>query len=649
MVDNKLQILQGLATSNLNSDLFDNFSEYLRWFLRQSVKLFDEETNFRFINFQYFNVEPTDNEYFFNGRLLNIPTLVNLNELTAHSLSDMLREIAAFLMATAVIHKNHSEPNKVTINTFRDRFKIEIIRVDKDKNVNELFSFNKSEGLLIIYIHDLYDKKNSESLLGKNFFNKKDLNIQNNQSSQFIIEGSLLDNKLNHFATSQDFPKFIQKVNEFLSCDYISNLIKEYTDALSNSEVIEENKIPIGQIKLFITTLVLHSWLKSNLYDYHLMVCLYWNKRPVAFANLILNLNTKIDMQTLKHLHLAQNIAFSNFTQFFNLLNKPVSKHSKEKLIFSDSKEFIYASETMKDIDYQITKLSKANESVLLLGETGVGKDLIASELHKRSSRKNKPFITVPLNCLPEQMIESELFGSVKGSYTGSVEDRKGKFVEADGGTLYFPEISDIPIPIQLKLLEFFQYKTINVIGGRKLKVDVKIIFASNRDLDFLMSKGKIRDDFYYRINVLSIKIPPLRVRKDDIIPLAEYFISKHSKRILGYELSIDSDSLKLIKNFEWLGNARQLENFLIRAIVLTEKDIVDFELISKLIGEEKGKTNIDNNHKLRYKESEKEFRKLYFQSLIEETNGCISEIARISGLSKQGVYKILTELNLEH
>ncbi|OQY76014.1 MAG: hypothetical protein B6D44_00335, partial [Ignavibacteriales bacterium UTCHB2] len=311
--------------------------------------------------------------------------------------------------------------------------------------------------------------------------------------------------------------------------------------------------------------------------------------------------------------------------------------------------EFIYASETMKDIDYQITKLSRANESVLLLGETGVGKDLIASELHKRSSRKNKPFITVPLNCLPEQMIESELFGSVKGSYTGSVEDREGKFVEADGGTLYFPEISDIPISIQLKLLEFFQYKTINVIGGKKLKVDVKIIFASNRDLDFLIREGKIRDDFYYRIDVLSIKIPPLRFRKDDIIPLAEYFVSKHSKRILGYELSIDSDSLNLIKNFEWLGNARQLENFLIRAIVLTEKDIVDFELISKLISEEKGKTNIDNNHKLRYKESEKEFRKLYFQSLIEETNGCISEIARISGLSKQGVYKILTELDLKH
>ncbi|HQF43543.1 MAG TPA: hypothetical protein PK073_11595 [Ignavibacteriaceae bacterium] len=340
MVDNKLQILHRLATSNLNSDLFDNYDEYLQWFLKQLVKLFDDGTSFRFINFQYFNVEPTENEYFFNGRLLNIPTILNLNELKGQPLTDMLRDIAAFLMATALIQKYHSEPNKVTINTFRDRFRIEIIKVDKNEKINKLIYFNKNEGLLTIYIHDLYDKKNSESLLGKSFFNKKDISSLSDQSSQFIIEGSLLDNKLNQFAASPDFPKFIQKVNEFISCDYISNLIKEYTDALLKTEVIDENKISINQVKLFITTLILHTWLKDNIYDYHLMGCLYWNKKPVSFANLILNSNTKTDLQTLKHLHLALNIAFSNFTQFFNLLNKPVLKHSKEKLIYSDGKEY---------------------------------------------------------------------------------------------------------------------------------------------------------------------------------------------------------------------------------------------------------------------------------------------------------------------
>ncbi len=143
MVDNKLQILHRLATSNLNSDLFDNYDEYLQWFLKQLVKLFDDGTSFRFINFQYFNVEPTENEYFFNGRLLNIPTILNLNELKGQPLTDMLRDIAAFLMATALIQKYHSEPNKVTINTFRDRFRIEIIKVDKNEKINKLIYFNK--------------------------------------------------------------------------------------------------------------------------------------------------------------------------------------------------------------------------------------------------------------------------------------------------------------------------------------------------------------------------------------------------------------------------------------------------------------------------------------------------------------------------
>jgi len=304
----------------------------------------------------------------------------------------------------------------------------------------------------------------------------------------------------------------------------------------------------------------------------------------------------------------------------------------------------------MRAIDYEITKFARTDESVLLLGETGVGKDLIASEIHKRSKRKDKPFVVVSLNSLSEQIIDSELFGSVKGSYTGSIETKKGKFEEANGGTIYLPEISEIPLNIQIKLLEFLQYKSISKVGGNKLKVDVRIIFASNNNLEALITEGKLRADFYHRIYVLKILVPALRNRKEDIMTLANYFVLKHSTRIVGEEYKLSHNVDGVLSNQEWKGNVRQLEHFIISAIVKSDGSEIQKSTIDELFVEQNdSNTELNSNQIIDFKSSEKEFKKQYFISLLKQTNGCVSETARVAGLTRQAVYKILNELDIEH
>lgn len=220
-----------------------------------------------------------------------------------------------------------------------------------------------------------------------------------------------------------------------------------------------------------------------------------------------------------------------------------------------------------------ISKVSRTDTPVLLLGESGTGKELVAREIHDRSSRKDGPFVTVNCAALAEGLLESELFGHVKGAFTGATQTKRGKFELAEGGTVFLDELGEISLSTQVKLLRFLQEREIERVGGdRVVKVDVRVLAATNRNLKAMTGTGEFREDFFYRINVISIELPPLRNRREDITSLTSSLLKRH-QRNTGLSGNLGENVLPLFQIYDWPGNVRELENVLERALVLADLD----------------------------------------------------------------------------
>lgn len=228
-------------------------------------------------------------------------------------------------------------------------------------------------------------------------------------------------------------------------------------------------------------------------------------------------------------------------------------------------------SSKMLEIFETIKKVSDYKTTVLLLGESGSGKELIARALHYNSSRRTQPFITVNCGAIPENLLESELFGHVKGSFTGAIRTKKGLFEEADNGTLFLDEIGELPLLLQVKILRALQEEEVRRVGdSAAIKIDVRIIAATLKDLTKEVEQGNFREDLYYRLNVLPINIPSLRERKEDISILVDHFIKKHNRKLNLNITGVAVEAMNLLLDHDWPGNVRELENTLERAIVLT-------------------------------------------------------------------------------
>jgi transcriptional regulator with GAF, ATPase, and Fis domain len=214
--------------------------------------------------------------------------------------------------------------------------------------------------------------------------------------------------------------------------------------------------------------------------------------------------------------------------------------------------------------------------AVLLRGESGTGKELLARAVHDHSPRAAKPFVTVNCAALSQGLLESELFGHVKGAFTGATRDRVGRFELADGGTLFLDEIGDVSLEVQTKLLRVLQERTFERVGASEpIQVDVRIIAATHQDLERLIREGRFREDLFYRLNVLPIQVPPLRERREDIPELVEHFLRLHGPRCGKPDIQIDDDALAVLKGAPWPGNIRQLENALQRAVVVAEGNLL--------------------------------------------------------------------------
>jgi two-component system response regulator AtoC len=254
------------------------------------------------------------------------------------------------------------------------------------------------------------------------------------------------------------------------------------------------------------------------------------------------------------------------------LLRKEVQKEYSFKNIVSKNEKMLNIFEVIK-------KVAPYKSTILITGESGTGKELVARALHYSSNRSQRPFIPVNCGAIPENLLESELFGHVKGAFTDAIRTKKGLFEEADGGTLFLDEIGELPSQLQVKLLRVLQDGEIRRVGDSKsIQIDVRIIAATAKDLTKEVNENRFREDLFYRLNVLPIHIPPLRERKEDIPLLVPHFINKYSESMNKNVVGITSKALDVLMNYKWYGNVRELENTIERAIVLTDTENIEFE-----------------------------------------------------------------------
>ncbi len=252
--------------------------------------------------------------------------------------------------------------------------------------------------------------------------------------------------------------------------------------------------------------------------------------------------------------------------EYHRLKQEIEKKYSFENIISKNKK--------MKEIFVLIEKVAPLDSTILITGESGTGKDLLAKAIHYRSNRKDKPFVSINCASIPETLLESELFGYKRGAFTGAVANKKGLFQEAKGGTLFLDEIAEMPLSLQAKLLRVLQDKKVRALGETKEElIDVRIITATNHNLLKEVEEGRFREDLYYRINVINIEVPPLRKRKNDIPVLAKHFLNVYNEKTGKQIKGIDRELLEIFYNYDWPGNVRELENIIERLVILEDTD----------------------------------------------------------------------------
>ena len=266
------------------------------------------------------------------------------------------------------------------------------------------------------------------------------------------------------------------------------------------------------------------------------------------------------------------------------LQNRDLRSQLEDKFHF---RNIVGKSEKMVKIFELIRHIAPYDSSVLIMGESGTGKELIANAIHYHSPRASLPFIKVSCASLSEGIIESELFGHEKGAFTGAITSRKGRFEMAHGGTLFLDEVEDIPPSTQIKLLRVLQESEFERVGGNKtIQVDIRIIAASNRDLQEAVEQGRFREDLYYRLNVVNIKLPPLRERKEDIPFLAHYFMEKYNQKYQMKVKGVSQRAMNVLADYQWKGNVRELENTLESIMVINSPEVIDLPHLPQEIRE---------------------------------------------------------------
>lgn len=315
----------------------------------------------------------------------------------------------------------------------------------------------------------------------------------------------------------------------------------------------------------------------------------------------------------------------------------------------SDSEDYTARSVAMSEIERLISKMARTDGTVLITGESGTGKGFIAKKIHEQSARTENPFLSVNCGAIPENLLESEFFGHLKGSFTGADRAKKGLFVEANGGTLFLDEIGELPLSLQVKLLHVLEEGAVRPVGSEtSRRVDVRIIAATNRDINQMVSEGTFREDLYYRLNILHVHMPPLRERRDDIKPLIQYFIKQQSGRMdLQDTATLDPAVEEILANYSWPGNVRQLQNVVARTLILAEGNRITLSdlppEITRFDAEEFGVSELDSEEGT-LRDQVRRFEVARIRHAINEAGGDRQTAAKHLGIGLSTLYRKLEE-----
>ncbi|WP_371832000.1 two-component system response regulator GlrR [Billgrantia desiderata] len=302
----------------------------------------------------------------------------------------------------------------------------------------------------------------------------------------------------------------------------------------------------------------------------------------------------------------------------------------------------ITRSPEMERVLEQARMVASSDVSVLITGPSGSGKELLARAIHDASQRANKPFVAINCGALPEQLLESELFGHAKGAFTGAVSDHKGLFQAAEGGTLFLDEIGDMPLPLQVKLLRALQERQIRPLGStQSIPVNVRILSATHRDLSQAMHQGEFREDFFYRLNVVNLKLPALKDRAEDVPLLARHLVAQAAERHKPFVKGFSPEALNLLAASAWPGNVRQLVNVVEQCVALTRSPMIPEALVAQALAAEDSALPTFNDARAGFERS-------YLVKVLKITEGNVTQAARIAGRNRTDFYKLLARHELE-
>jgi two-component system, NtrC family, response regulator GlrR len=301
-----------------------------------------------------------------------------------------------------------------------------------------------------------------------------------------------------------------------------------------------------------------------------------------------------------------------------------------------DFKNIVARSESMQTVLEAVSRIAKTDSTVFVRGESGTGKELIARAIHLASNRKDKPFVAINCAALPETLLESELFGHEKGSFTGAVRTSKGLFVQAQGGTMFLDEIGDMPLAIQAKVLRVLQERQFHPVGSEQsVDADVRVVVATNKNLEEHVKQGLFREDLYYRIHVIPITLPPLRDRREDIPVLVDHFLKKYRGQMDKKITGLTPPAMQRLMLHDWPGNVRELENTIEYAVAMTEQQVIGEDLILPAKG-------MPDEAIKPLKEARENFDKSYLIRLLELTRGNVSSAAALAGRYRADLYALL-------
>lgn len=347
--------------------------------------------------------------------------------------------------------------------------------------------------------------------------------------------------------------------------------------------------------------------------------------KPIVFEDVLRKIHNLIE---------HKNLAWEN-----QMLRREVNKRV-------DLTEMVGQSQAMRDIHALIEKVSSSTATVLITGESGVGKEVIARAIHLRSPRANKIFLPVNCGAIPESLLESQLFGHVKGAFTGAISAQEGLFQRARAGTIFLDEIGEMAPSLQVKLLRVIEAKEMLPVGATNpVQVDVRILAATNRDLKKEVEAGRFREDLYYRLNVIGIHIPTLRERREDIPLLVEYLIQRHNLEMKKSCKGVDNTAMKILMSLPWKGNVRELDNVLERAMILGTGEWITATDLP--LGEDVPQGALHTTPGYRLRDALRSYEKSYIENILKETECDRTRVAKLLGLSRSSLYRKIEHLGI--